>query len=451
MCQKSQLAELGLFDAKVPRYTSYPTAPNFGAEIDSAHYSRWVKAIPAGSRISLYIHIPFCRNLCWFCMCRTQGIRSDSPITAYLDALIQEIALIGALLPDGVTVSRLHLGGGSPTILTPDLIRRLSIALADLAPLDPNAQVSIEIDPNEFDQTRCEALLEAGLTHATIGIQDFNANVQQAIGRKLEFELAQQTMEMLRSAGLSSIGTDMLFGLPHQDHDAIQRSTTQLIELQPDRVALYGYVHLPALIRRQAMIPSEALPTPQNRLSQFETASGMLRQAGYRAIGMDHFALPQDGLSKAQTCGQLRRGFRGYVDDPCDFLIGLGASAVSRFPQGYVQNQSSTARYMSAVGRNQLASIRGHAFDKEDLLRGYMIEALLCEFRIRRAEISARFPHQLARFEALATDAATRFAGIVTHDSEGISLPEQGRSLARIVARHFDAYDSACASHSSAA
>ncbi|MGR3622601.1 oxygen-independent coproporphyrinogen III oxidase [Pseudophaeobacter sp.] len=451
MCQKSQLAKLGLFDAKVPRYTSYPTAPNFGAEIDSRHFTSWVGEIPPRSQISLYLHIPFCRDLCWFCMCRTQGTRSDAPIATYVAALKREIALLKSHLPAGVTVSRLHLGGGTPTILTPEMIRDLTAALADLAPMAATGEFSVEIDPNAFDQPRCDALVAAGLTRASIGVQDFDPAVQQAIGRPLEFARTQQVIDMLRQGGVQNISTDLLFGLPYQTEDAIRKSTRQLLSCAPDRVALYGYIHLPAMIRRQAMIPSESLPTPQNRLKLFEAASSLLLQAGYRAIGIDHFAHPADGLSRAQQNRTLKRGFQGYSDDPADVLIGLGTSAISRFPQGYVQNAPSTARYMSAIDGGGFASLRGHAFQGEDTLRARMIEALLCDFHISRGEMLSRFPQMAAAFDTLVAAACAAYPDVLLPTPQGLTLTESGRPLARMIARHFDANETTPTRHSSVA
>lgn len=440
MCQKPQLAKLGLFDVKVPRYTSYPTVPNFGPAIGSGHSMSWIKAIPPGSQISLYLHVPFCRNLCWFCMCRTQGTRTDAPIISYIKALKQEILLLKSHLPEDITLSRVHWGGGTPTILAPNMIREMTAALADLAPLGPAAEVSVEIDPNAFDQNRCDALISAGMTHASIGVQGFDSTTQRAIGRSLDFACVQDTVEMLRRGGLKCLSMDLLFGLPHQTRAQISKSIQSLLSLVPDRVTLYGYRHLPALIRRQTMIPSQALPRPEDRLDLFETASALCLQDGYQAIGIDTFARPDDALTRARDTQTLRRGFQGYSTDPADVLIGLGASAISRFPQGYVQNAPSTARYMAAVENESFASVRGHAFRGEDRLRAGMIEALLCGFKIPRSEILKRLPEQDTRFSALVSDACNAFPEILARTEEGAVLPEPARALARVIARHFDAY-----------
>jgi len=445
MCQKSQLAKLGLFDAKVPRYTSYPTVPHFGPEIGATHLQSWLGQIPNGSQISLYIHIPFCRTLCWFCMCRTQGSRSDTPISAYVAAVIREIELLKSHLPPDVRLSRLHWGGGTPTILSPELIRILTQAQNSLAPLAPGAEFSVEIDPNEFDQARCDALVAAGLTRASIGVQGFDTTTQQAIGRSLSFDRVAGVVKMLRGCGVRDLNADLLFGLPHQDLAQISQSTRQLLSLSPDRVALYGYKHLPSMIRRQAMIPSETLPKPEDRLELFQAASAICLEEGYEEIGIDNFARRGDGLTLARDQSDLdkclKRGFQGYSDDPAKVLIGLGASAISRFPQGYAQNAPSTARYMAAIDAGSFATARGHLFQGEDQLRSRIIEALLCRFTIPRDQILAQCPDMGARFDALITQACAAFPAMLTQNTNGASLAKPAQAMARVIARHFDAYE----------
>ncbi|WP_122072668.1 radical SAM protein [Pseudophaeobacter sp. EL27] len=443
MCQKSQLAKLGLYDAKVPRYTSYPTAQHFDARIGAAHYQSWSGQIPPGSRISLYLHVPFCRNLCWFCMCRTQGTRSDAPIEAYVETLKQEVSRLKSHLPKDVSLSRLHWGGGTPTILSPEMIRDLAAAVVAVAPLAPDAEFSVEIDPNEFDQARCDALIDAGLTRASIGVQGFDDTTQQAIGRSLSFDRVVQVLAMLRQGGVQDLSTDLLFGLPYQSLEQIRQSTEQLLSLSPDRVALYGYKHLPAQIRRQAMIPSETLPRPEDRLDLFKAARALCLEEGYEEIGIDSFARPGDSLVQARDTQSLKRSFQGYSDDPAEVLIGLGASAISRFPQGYVQNAPSTARYMAAIEAGSFATARGHAFAGEDHLRGRIIKALLCGFSIPGDRILQHCPGQEARFESLVAEACAAFPDILVKTQNGALVSEEARAITRVIARHFDAYEAA--------
>ena len=334
MIQKSQLAELGLFDAKVPRYTSYPTAPHFNTDLGADTFNNWIGDISPGSSISLYIHVPFCRRLCWFCACRTQGTQSDAPVLAYLETLRSELGLLRTRLPEGVKLSRLHWGGGTPTLLSPSMMTDLAGIIADVAPFAENAEFSVEIDPNEIDEARLDALAEAGLTRASIGVQDFDPEIQQAIGRIQSYEMTRDAVEMVRARGIASVNADILFGLPHQTRARMTESVQKLLSLNPDRVALYGYAHVPWIARRQTMIPSEALPTPEERLELYETARKLFLWDGYAEIGIDHFATANDKLTKARDAGNLRRNFQGYTDESSDVLIGIGCLVHIAVPAG---------------------------------------------------------------------------------------------------------------------
>ncbi|KIC36769.1 oxygen-independent coproporphyrinogen III oxidase [Leisingera sp. ANG-M7] len=450
MEQKAQLAELGLFDAKVPRYTSYPTAPHFGKETDSAQFSSWISNISPGSSISLYMHVPFCRRLCWFCACRTQGTHSDAPVEAYVQVLKAEIALLKAQLPEGITLSRLHWGGGTPTLLSADLIRDLAGTITEAFPLAPRAEFSVEIDPNEIGDRRLDALAEAGMNRASVGVQDFDSTIQQAIGRIQSFEATRAAIEQLRAHGIRSLNADILYGLPHQTPAIMTESVQKLLSLTPDRVAVYGYAHVPWMAGRQSMIRSDALPTPEARLELFETARQLFQWDGYREIGIDHFARPHDGLAVAQQTGRLRRNFQGYTDDPAEVLIGIGASAISRFPQGYAQNAPATSAYVRAIRNGQFATARGHAFGGEDLLRARLIEALMCDFRICREEILSRFAVTEANLDRLFAEASAAFPGMLEVSAKGLKIREEARPLTRMIARSFDAYELSHSGHSTA-
>jgi oxygen-independent coproporphyrinogen-3 oxidase len=450
MTHDPQLARLGLFDARVPRYTSYPTAPHFGTTVGPSDFAGWIGAIPENSEISLYLHVPFCRRLCWFCACRTQGTTSDVPVIAYVDALLAELQLLKAHLPRGVTLSRLHWGGGTPTLLSPSLVRTLADAIFAVAPMAPEGEFSVEIDPNEIDDARLDALAAAGMNRASIGVQDFDPLIQTAIGREQGYALTRDVAERIRARGVASLNADILYGLPHQTGPRIADSVQKLLTLSPDRVALYGYAHVPWMSRRQQMIPSDAMPTPEERLGLFETARQLFLWDGYQEIGIDHFAKPMDGMARSQRAGTLKRNFQGYTDDPAPALIGLGASSISRFPQGFAQNVSGTADHAKAVRAGSFATHRGHRFTGEDSLRARIIEALMCDFTISRAELLASFDVSPARIEALFQAAVAEFGSMLTLTSAGLSIPDRARPLTRMIARAFDAYDTAQARHSSA-
>ncbi|WP_071673818.1 oxygen-independent coproporphyrinogen III oxidase [Nioella nitratireducens] len=446
----AQLRRLGLFEAKVPRYTSYPPATKFSNDVDSAVFGDWITTIPAGTRVSLYLHVPFCRRLCWFCACRTQGVRSDEPVRAYLETLKKEVRLVGAMLPDGVEVARLHWGGGTPTLLSADMITDLATTVAESFPQAPDLEFSVEIDPNEIDAARLDALAAAGLNRASIGVQDFDPGIQKIIGRIQSYEVTRSAVEELRARGIQSLNADILFGLPEQSQERISDSVQMLLSLAPDRVALYGYAHVPWMARRQAMIPTDALPRPEERLHLFDTARRLFKWDGYVDIGIDHFAKPEDSLAEAARTGHLRRNFQGYTDDTCDVLIGLGASSISKFPQGFAQNAAGTADYQKAVRAGQLATGRGHLFKGEDRLRARMIEALMCDFRIDATEIRNSFGTAQSELEALFREAEEAFPAMVRWNADGFELLPEGQALARLVARQFDAYEMRAEGHSSA-
>jgi len=450
MTQQSQLTRLGLFDARVPRYTSYPTAPQFGPAVGPARMTEWIRAIAPGAAISLYLHVPFCRRLCWFCACRTQGTSSDAPVVAYVATLKAEIALLKANLPRGVTLSRLHWGGGTPTLLAADLMRDLADTIFDAVPLSPGAEFSVEIDPNEIDGPRLDALVAAGMNRASIGVQDFDAEIQACIGREQSYDLTRRVADMIRARGVTGLNADILYGLPHQTPTRIADSVQKLLSLSPDRVALYGYAHVPWMSRRQQMIPSDAMPTPEERLALYETAERLFTWDGYRGIGIDHFAQATDGLAIAARAGRLRRNFQGYTDDTAPALIGLGASAISRFPQGFAQNASGTSDHTKAIRARSFSTHRGHVFAGEDLMRARIIEALMCDFRVSRAEILRDFPVAPDRLDGLLAGAARTFDGVVRLDAAGLAILPAGRPLTRMIARAFDAYDTAKAQHSAA-
>lgn len=445
-----QLTRLGLFDARVPRYTSYPTAPHFGSAVDSAAFRGWLEATPEGAAISLYLHVPFCRRLCWFCACRTQGTSSIEPVVTYVDTLKAEIALILAHLPANVTLSRLHWGGGTPTLIPAPLIRDLADTIFRGLPLAPDGEFSVEIDPNEVDDARLDALAAAGMNRASIGVQDFDPDIQKIIGREQSYELTRDVAERIRARGVRSLNADILYGLPHQTETRIADSVRKLLTLSPDRVALYGYAHVPWMSRRQQMIPSDTIPTPESRLSLFNIARDLFLRDGYDEIGIDHFAKPEDGLATSAKAGKVRRNFQGYTDDTAPILIGLGASSISRFPLGFAQNVSGTADYTRAIRDGRFATHRGHRFEREDKLRARIIEALMCDFRVSRAELLREFDTTPARVSDLFHKAADAFGDMVEITPDAFIIPDRARPLTRMIARAFDAYDQTKAKHSAA-
>jgi len=450
MTDVSQLARMGLFDARVPRYTSYPTAPHFSTEVGAGHFADWVAALPEGARVSLYVHIPFCRRLCWFCACRTQGTSSGAPVATYLDVVKAELALLSERLPVGATLSHLHWGGGTPTLLDEEMVRDLTSAIFRVLPMAEDGEFSVEIDPSEIDDARLDALAAAGMTRASIGVQDFDPEIQKIIGREQSFETTERAVNGIRARGIDSLNADILYGLPDQSPAKITDSVQKLLSLSPDRVALYGYAHVPWMARRQTLIPSDRLPTPEERLKLFDTARRLFVWDGYDEVGIDHFARTGDAMARAARDGSLRRNFQGYTVDDGVALIGLGASAISRFPQGYAQNQPGTSDYAAAIRGGRFATRRGHAFAPDDLVRGRLIEQLMCRFRTDRAELERDYGAPPERLDALFAEAASQFDGYLRRVPAGVEIPPEGRPLARMIARAFDAYELDRAGHSPA-
>lgn len=446
----TQLRKLGLFDARVPRYTSYPTAPHFAGGIGGSHVNDWIRAIPQGSQISLYLHVPFCRRLCWFCACRTQGTSTLSPVAAYVDSLTQELETLKSHLLPGITISHLHWGGGTPTLLDPGMIERLSAAIFDTAPLGENAQFSVEIDPNEIDDARMDALVAAGLNRASLGVQDFDPMIQEVIGRPQTFEVTKAAVDGLRARGVPSLNVDLLYGLPHQTNARMTDSVKKVLSLGPDRIALFGYAHVPWMARRQGLIPTEALPSPEERLELFNLSRDLFVADGFDEIGIDHFARPEDGLSKAHKAGTMHRNFQGYTEDSAEALIGIGASSISRYPQGYAQNAPATSAYQERVRAGQLPVTRGHAFTGDDILRGRVIEQILCDFAVDLPAIAREVGVDPATAVALAGGLAETLPGTVSVTDGVLTIEPQARPLARIIARYFDAYEMNEAGHSQA-
>ncbi|MGC9370650.1 MAG: oxygen-independent coproporphyrinogen III oxidase [Paracoccaceae bacterium] len=440
MKQIDRLRSLGLFDARVPRYTSYPTAPVFTPEVGAVQQAEALMTLDPAEPVSVYIHIPFCERLCWFCACRTQGTKTLTPVESYIGTLEQELALLKETLPAGLRMGRMHWGGGTPTILPPALIHRLARAVKAAIPPTEGWEFSVEIDPTMVDRAKIAALVAEGMNRASIGIQDFDPVVQQAIGRLQPFDVTRACVDDLRAAGIRSLNADLVYGLPHQDAARLDDTVAKVLNLAPDRIALFGYAHVPWMSKRQRLIEEAALPRELERYQLAELAARRFREAGLESIGIDHFARPGDGLALAAHTGRLRRNFQGYTDDTCATLIGLGASSISRLPTGYVQNAAATPAYVQRIEARQLAGARGHILSDDDLLRARAIEMIMSDFRL---DLDALRADQGPRADRLRTDmalAAERFGDLVEVTDHGLTIRPEGRALTRIVASMFDTY-----------
>jgi oxygen-independent coproporphyrinogen III oxidase len=430
-----------LMSARVPRYTSYPTAPHFHAGVSATMHRLWLTGLPERLPLSLYLHVPFCDTLCWFCGCHTSVVNHYPPVASYLAALKREIAKVAELIGKTHPVTHIHWGGGSPTILSPADILDLAAAVREHFDVSPEAEFAVEIDPRGLADETVAALAKAGVTRASIGVQDESEEVQRAINRIQPHEVTKSAVDRLRAAGINAINIDLIYGLPHQTEAHIARTITLTLALKPQRMAVFGYAHVPHFKQHMNLIKPETLPDAAARLAQFELAHRLLSDAGYVAIGFDHFALPDDGLAKAQAAGTLARNFQGYTDDAAPCLIGLGASSISALPQGYVQNKSGVPEYRKAVAAGELATARGVALSDDDRLRRIIIERLMCDLGVdldREARPSGKsatdFQEELDRLAELAGQ------GYVEIDGAHITVPSAARAAVRLVAAAFDAY-----------
>ncbi|WP_412049551.1 MULTISPECIES: oxygen-independent coproporphyrinogen III oxidase [unclassified Hoeflea] len=425
----------------VPRYTSYPTAPHFHAGIDGDVYANWLRKLKPGQTLSLYIHIPYCDRLCWFCGCHTKQTLKYDPLVTYLRALENEIETIASLIDPDCRVTALHLGGGSPTLLRPDDMVALNNTLRSKFHFNKDAEISVEMDPNDLDSGRYDALAEIGLTRASIGVQDFDEKVQKAINRLQTFEQTRDVVEQVRARGVRSVNCDVLYGLPHQTRKSIDRTIEQVVSLQPDRIALFGYAHVPWMKTHQKMIDEAALPDVTERFAQMNRASSSLTAAGYTAIGIDHFALPADSLAVAAASGFLRRNFQGYTSDTADALIGMGASSIGQLPQGYIQNQPSTGEYQRQVNLGKLPVVRGFELSTEDRIRARIIELLMCDFAFSFATVRHEFG---AAAESILDEAEYLAScdtdGMVEINGGLFQVTAKGKPFVRSVASAFDSY-----------
>ncbi len=439
-------SRLARWNAPTPRYTSYPTAPHFSNAVGPDDTRVWLQELAPDTRVSLYAHIPFCDTLCWFCGCRTRVVNRYAPIRAYLDDLITEIDQI-ASLSAARTVTRVHWGGGSPSLLEPDDVARLSDAIGAAFNLTREAEFAIEIDPRGFGPDRIAAVARAGLTRASIGVQDADPCVQAAINRIQTMEETTRVARGLQDAGVQSLNIDLVYGLPHQTQDRALATVDAVLELEPSRIAVFGYAHVPDFAPRQKLIDDAALPGPEARFETAEAIAERLVQAGYLRIGLDHFALPSDSLAQAARSGRLGRNFQGYVDDDADVLIGVGASAISDLGCAYTQNEPDVSRWraMLAAGPTTApTTARGVALTHEDHLRRDVIERLMCEGAVDLAAALARagrapdsyqqaFADALDQLEPMIADA------IAVRDGAHVSVTPAGRPFVRVVAAAFDA------------
>lgn len=425
------------YSAPVPRYTSYPTAPHFSDAIGPDKYEAWLAALPENARLSLYLHIPFCTTLCWYCGCSTKAVRRYEPVAEYLVALKSEITNIARRLPAMHQATHIHWGGGSPNILGGSDILELAETTRRHFNVATDAEFAVEVDPRGFDAERIAAFAQAGVTRVSIGVQDFDPKVQAAINREQSFATTQQVVADLRAHGIDKINIDLVYGLPHQTRDSVEDTIGKVLALAPSRIAIFGYAHLPARLKHQMLIDESALPNVIERFAQANRLASILRAAGYQRVGLDHFARADDPLAS----GPVNRNFQGYTTDNADALIGLGATAIGRLPSGYVQNCVPIADYQRRIAERGLATARGVALSESDRIRGFVIERLMCDLAFPAEELRRRFGSAAEPIleEAQALIEADQDHLMEPH-GDAFRVTERGRPFVRAIASCFDSY-----------
>ncbi len=416
----------------IPRYTSYPTAPHFRRAPDPGLYSEWLGQVAAGEPLSLYVHVPFCRAMCWYCGCHTSVTRREAPVSRYMAALGEEIRMVASALPGRLPVQHLHFGGGTPTLMAPAQFGEVMAGLRTAFGVRAGAEIAIEIDPRTLEGAMVEALAAGGVNRASLGVQSFDPVVQRAINRVQGFEVTQAAVERLRGSGIGRISFDLIYGLPHQTVRSCVDTVRKAVLLRPDRLSVFGYAHVPGFKPHQRRIDGAALPGARDRLAQSEAIAAALVDAGYVPIGLDHFALACDPLALAAARGQLHRNFQGYTTDACATLLGFGASAIGRLPGGFVQNAVPIPDYLGRIAEGRPALARYCPVDGEDRRRGGIIEQLMCHYR---ADLSgAEDLLDEVRLRPLVAD------GLIRRTGSLIEVQPEARPLVRAVAAAFDAY-----------
>ena len=434
------------FDVSGPRYTSYPTADRFVEAFAPTQYEQALgqraEGLGAATPLSVYVHVPFCESVCYYCACNKVITKHHERATEYLQALEQEMALLHDRLRAHPALSQLHLGGGSPTFLSDAELSQLMDMLRRHFRIAPGAEISIEVDPRTVDAQRLAHLRALGFNRLSYGVQDFDPDVQRAVHREQSLQSVQALMAAARSLGFESINVDLIYGLPLQTPESFTRTVNQVAALRPDRIALYGYAHLPQRFKPQRRIAAESLPAAADKLSMLSGAISGFLGHGYSYIGMDHFALPTDSLAVAKRQGRLHRNFQGYSTQPdCD-LLGLGPSAISRVGPHYAQNAKTLPEYYDALRQGQLPVQRGLVLTRDDLVRRAVIMALMCQGRVEFESIELAhlikmpeyFKNELARLQQLQED------GLVRLEAQAIQVTPLGWYFVRAVAMVFDRY-----------
>lgn len=427
-------------ERNLPRYTSYPTAVAFETAAGEAEARAWLAATRADQPISAYVHVPFCKRLCWYCGCATSVFHEYDRVRAFFQTLMLEVDMWADAIGPHAGAAHLHFGGGSPNALSPEDFRALVRHMSDRFALRPGAEVAAELDPGMLTEAFIDAAGEAGVTRVSLGVQTFDPDVQAKVNRIQPFDMVAAANDRLRKIGVSAINFDLMYGLPGQTSENVAASTASALTLRPDRVAVFGYAHVPWMKKHQVMIKEADLADGDGRWAQAEAADETLRAAGYVRIGLDHYALPNDPLAVAAASGRLRRNFQGYTDDPAPVLVPIGASSIGRFAEGFVQNAVATDAWGRAVDAGELPLVKQIRVTHGDELRAAAIERLMCDLAVDAGAICREqgFPEG-ALDEALRAAGDLEACGLASLEGRTLRVPPEARRLMRAVAACFDA------------
>ncbi|MBL3676142.1 MAG: oxygen-independent coproporphyrinogen III oxidase [Alphaproteobacteria bacterium] len=421
-------ALLAKYDRPAPRYTSYPPAPFFRDAPTQEQAAARLAALP-DAPVSVYVHVPFCRGLCLYCGCHTQAVRGDGPVARFVPLLIREIERVAALVPRGLPVSHIHLGGGTPNILPLPALAQVMAALQSAFTRQGDTTVAMECDPRLLDAAYIRGLARLGFTRVSLGVQDFNTQVQAATGRVQPFAMVQDQVRALRMETIEAINVDLMVGLPGQTPDSVAATAHRAADLAPSRLAVFAYAHVPWMKRHQKLLEPHGLPGREARFAMARAVEAVLAERGYTPIGIDHFAAPGDALHAAFRAGRMRRNFQGYTEDAARVLLGFGPSAISALPGAYQQNTPDMASWARAVEGGDLPVARGCVLHPEDQTRAAVIEEVMCT----GAAVDAGLAHA-ARLEELVAD------GLAARVGAGVRVTQAGRPFTRLLAACFDAY-----------
>ena len=439
------VALLKKYDRPGPRYTSYPTAPYFHEGVDSRVFEKHLKRDDqslANKDISLYFHLPFCDTLCYFCGCNMMVTRSRDKIENYIDYLEKEMALLKAKLNPDRKIIQMHWGGGTPTHLSPDQIKRLGSLIHKYFNFKDASEVSVEIDPRELTRDHMVALKEIGFNRCSMGVQDFNPEVQQAVNRVQPEDLTRRTIGWAKELGFQSLNLDLMYGLPHQTVASFEETIDSILAMQPDRLAVFNYAHLPQIIKHQKLIQNEWLPSPDIKLQLLKLSIEKLTSNGFIYIGMDHFARPEDELTVAMNNGTLYRNFQGYSTHAGINLLAVGITSISMLSDLYVQNYKTLNEYYNLLDDGEIPVMRGVELNDDDRLRREVITELMCNFRLKKEKIETKYAIKFDNYfeEPLKDLELFEMDGLVKLNDDEIVVTESGRLLVRNIAMNFDAY-----------